>query len=389
VDLRDTPEEAAFRAEARAWLADNVPDGLHELSSPAAVRDLEDVDAAKAWSARLADAGFAGMTWPVDYGGRGHPISFQAIYLEEAAAAQAPQHLAVIGLGMVGPTIITHGAEEQKARYLAKILRADEVWCQGFSEPGAGSDLAGVSTRAEQTDDGFVLNGQKVWSSFAQIADWCMLLARTDPLSERHQGLTMLLVDMRSDGVDVRPIRELTGDSVFNEVFFENVQVPSDNVLGEVGDGWQVAMTTLLHERATLGFALVGALEAQLWRVVELARARTASARAHRCGRVTDARLLDLLAREAIEIEALKLTNKRLLAQQQETPGPEGSAIKLRWSESNQRLTALALELLGIDADDEWRYQFLRSRANTIEAGTSEVLRNVIAERVLGLPRVR
>jgi alkylation response protein AidB-like acyl-CoA dehydrogenase len=384
VDLRDTPEEAAFRVEVRAWLASHVPDGLTELTSPAAVRDLEDVDAARAWSAQLADAGFAGMTWPAEYGGRGRPLAFQAIYLEEAAAVQAPQHLGVIGLGMVGPTILAHGTEEQKARHLAPILRADEIWCQGFSEPGAGSDLAGVATRAEPADVGFVLSGQKVWSSFAQIADWCMLLARTDAGSERHQGLSMLLVDVRSPGVDVRPIREITGDSVFNEIFFDEVEVPAENVLGEVGGGWPVAMTTLLHERATLGFALVGALDAQLRRVVALARER----------KVTDSRLLDLLACEAIEVEALKLTNRRLLAQyvRQESPGPEGSAIKLRWSESNQRLTALALELFGAEAavaDDEWRYQFLRSRANTIEAGTSEVLRNVIAERVLGLPRAR
>jgi alkylation response protein AidB-like acyl-CoA dehydrogenase len=384
VDLRDTTDEAVFRAEVRGWLAENAPQGLHELTSPAAVRDLEDVGAAKAWSAKLADAGLAGMTWPAEYGGRDRPLSYQAIYLEEAAAVQAPQHLAVIGLGMVGPTLIAHGTEEQKARHLAAILRADEIWCQGFSEPGAGSDLAAVGTSAERDGNGFVVTGQKVWSSFAQIADWCMLLARSESGTDGHSGLTMLLVDMSTPGVEVRPIRELTGDAVFNEVFFAGARVPGENVLGEVGGGWGVAMTTLLHERATLGFALVGALEAQLRRVVALARER----------RVTDPRLLDLLAREALEVEALKLTNKRFLARYgpDEAPGVEGSAIKLRWSRSNQRLTALALELFGTDApvaDEEWRYQFLRSGANTIEAGTSEVLRNVIAERVLGLPRSR
>jgi alkylation response protein AidB-like acyl-CoA dehydrogenase len=384
VDLRDTPEEAAFRTEVREWLRANAPDDLPELTSPAALRDLEDVGKARAWSAKLAGAGYAGLTWPVEFGGRGAPLSFQAIYLEEAAAAQAPVHLAVIGLGMIGPTIIAHGTPEQKDRYLAKILTAEEVWCQGFSEPGAGSDLAGVGTRAEERDGVFVVNGQKVWSSFAQIAEWNMLLVRTDPASERHEGLTMLLVDMSSPGVDVRPIKELTGDSVFNEVFYSDVEVPAENVLGEVGAGWSVAMTTLLHERATLGFSLVGALDAQLHRVVALARSRG----------LTNGRLSDLLAREAIEIEALKLTNKRSLAQLEQTgiPGPEGSAIKLRWSECNQRLTALALELLGPEAavaDEEWRYQLLRSRANTIEAGTSEVLRSVIAERILGLPRSR
>jgi alkylation response protein AidB-like acyl-CoA dehydrogenase len=384
VDLRDTPAEAAFRTKVREWLAANAPDNLDELASPAALRGLEDVTGARAWSAQLADAGYAGLTWPAEYGGAGAPASHQAIYLEETARAQAPQHLAVIGLGMVGPTIIAHGTDEQKHRYLAKILRADEIWCQGFSEPGAGSDLAGVRTRADARDGGFVVNGQKVWSSFAQIADWCLLLTRTDPESEKHVGLTMLLVDMASPGVDVRPIKELTGDAVFNEVFFGDVEVPAENVIGEVGEGWAVAMTTLLHERATLGFSLVGALETQLARVVALAKERG----------VTDGRLADLLAREAIELEALKLTNYRSLAQLEKTgrPGPEGSATKLRWSESNQRLTSLALELLGPEAaaaDDEWRYQLLRSRANTIEAGTSEVLRNIIAERILRLPRSR
>jgi len=384
VNLGDTPQEAEFRAEVRAWLEANAPTDLPELVSPAALRDLPDVGAAKAWSAKLAEDGYAGLTWPAEFGGRGAPLSFQAIYLEEAAALQAPVHLAVIGLGMIGPTIIAHGTPEQKERHLAKILSAEEIWCQGFSEPGAGSDLAGVRTRAELRDGVFVVDGQKVWSSFAQISEWCMLLARTDPDSERHDGLTMLLVDMRSPGVDVRPIKELTGDAVFNEVFYGDVEVPAANVLGEIGAGWSVAMTTLLHERATLGFSLVGALEAQLHRVVALARSRG----------VTNGRLADLLAREAIEVEALKLTNKRSLAQLEQTgvPGPEGSVTKLRWSESNQRLTALALELMGPEAavaDEEWRYQLLRSRANTIEAGTSEVLRNVIAERVLGLPRSR
>ena len=384
MDLRDTPEEAAFRNEVREWLAENAPDDLPELTSPAALRDLEDVGKARAWSRMLAEAGYAGLTWPVEYGGRGAPLSFQAVYLEEAAAVQAPVHLAVIGLGMIGPTIIAHGTPAQKQRYLANILTANEVWCQGFSEPNAGSDLAGVRTRASRRNGAFVVNGQKVWSSFAQIAEWCMLLVRTDASASRHEGLTMLLVDMSSPGVDVRPIKELTGDSVFNEVFYGDVEVPEENVLGDVGAGWSVAMTTLLHERATLGFALVGALEAQLHRVVALARSQ----------RVTDPRLTDLLAREAIEVEALRLTNKRSLAalEQNDSPGPEGSAIKLRWSECNQRLSALALELMGANAvvaDDEWRYQLLRSRANTIEAGTSEVLRGVIAERVLGLPRSR
>jgi alkylation response protein AidB-like acyl-CoA dehydrogenase len=287
---------------------------------------------------------------------------------------------------MAGPTIIAYGTEEQKQRYLPKILSADEIWCQGFSEPGAGSDLASVHTRAEQRDGHFVVNGQKVWSSFAHIADWCILVTRSDPASERHRGLTYLVVDMHSPGVEVRPLRQLTGHAEFNEIFFTDVEVPAENVLGSVGDGWSVAMTTLLHERGTLGFALTGVLDAAVRRLVALARERN----------VDDPLLLDRIAQEWIELQALKFTNYRSLTALMKTgiPGPEGSISKLHWSESNQRLTKLALELLGeeaqvVEGDGDWQYQQLRSRGNTIEAGTSEILRSIVAERVLGLPRSR
>jgi alkylation response protein AidB-like acyl-CoA dehydrogenase len=383
VDLNDTPDEAAFRAQVREWLQFNTPTNLTELSSVAAIRDLPDVTPALEWSAKLARAGYAGMTWPREHGGRGAPLSYQAIFLEEAAAVDAPVHLGGIGLNMIGPTIIEYGTPQQK-RHLARILDGTEIWCQGFSEPGAGSDLAAVSTRARRDGDHFVVSGQKVWSSFAHIAQWCMLLVRSEVGTERHRGLTMVLVDLSSPGVEIRPIRELTGDAVFNEVFYNDVRVPVTNVLGVVGDGWKVAMTTLGHERATLGFSLVGSLEAQLRRALALVS---------EVG-VSDPILLDRLAVEVVEVEALKLTNRRFLAGLQDgaVPGPEGSAIKLRWSLANQRLTALTFDMLGpasVAAREDWRYQRLRSRANTIEAGTSEVLRGILAERVLGLPRSR
>src|SRR5436309_2084786 len=209
----------------------------------------------------MFDAGYAGLTWPVEYGGRGEPYSHQAIALEEFAKAGAPNHMNVIALGMAGPTIMVHGTEEQKERYLPKILSADQIWCQGFSEPGAGSDLAAVRTKAELRDDHFVVDGQKVWSSFAHIADWCILVARSDPSSEGHAGLTYLIVDMHAADVEVRPLRQITGEAEFNEIFFTSVEVPRENVVGEIGDGWAVAMTTLLHERGTLGFALTGVLD--------------------------------------------------------------------------------------------------------------------------------
>ena len=382
MDLRDTPEEAAFRSEVQAWLEANLTDELR--GGRFGERRFE--RASREWSRKLFDAGYAGLTWPKPYGGAGAPYSFQAIFLEENTKAEAPQHIGVIGLGMAGPTIIAHGTEEQKQRYLPKILSAEEIWCQGFSEPDAGSDLASVRTRAEQRDDVFVVNGQKVWSSFAHIADWCILVTRSDPDSERHAGLTYLIVDMHAPGVEVRPLRQLTGEAEFNEIFFTDVQVPAENVVGAVGDGWAVAMTTLLHERGTLGFALTGVLDAAVRKLIALARERN----------VDDPLLLDRVAREWIELQALKFTNYRALTQLMKTgiPGPEGSVSKLHWSEANQRLTKLALEMLGEEAQvvnghGDWAYQQLRSRGNTIEAGTSEILRNIIAERVLGLPRSR
>ncbi len=386
MDLRDTPEEAAFRGELCTWLEENLPEELRGHRGGAARFEAPEM---RAWSQALYDAGYAGLTWPKEYGGGGAPYTFQAIFLEEMARAQAPPHIGVIGLGMAGPTIIAHGTEEQKARYLAPILSAEEVWCQGFSEPGAGSDLAGVRTSAKPVDGRFVVDGQKVWSSFAHIADWCLLLTRSEPDSSRHAGLTYLIADMHAPGVEVRPLRQITGESEFNEIFFTGVEIPAENVLGEVGEGWQVAMTTLLHERGTLGFALQAALEVQVRNLVALARDRGA-----------DPLLRDRIAREWVEMQALRYTNYRALSQLVKTgiPGPEGSIAKLVWSEANQRVTKLALELLGPEAalgeenapyGGTWQYQQLRSRGNTIEAGTSEILRNIVAERVLGLPRSR
>jgi alkylation response protein AidB-like acyl-CoA dehydrogenase len=382
MDLRDTSEEAAFRGEVQAWLSENLTDDLR--GSRFGERRFE--DASREWSRKLYEAGYAGLTWPKEYGGAGAPYSYQAILLEESARAEAAPHIGVIGLGMAGPTIIAYGTEEQKQRYLPKILSAEEIWCQGFSEPDAGSDLASVRTRAERRDDVFVVNGQKVWSSFAHIADWCILVTRSDPDSERHAGLTYMVVDMHSPGVEVRPLRQLTGQAEFNEIFFTDVEVPVENVRGAIGDGWAVAMTTLLHERGTLGFALTGVLDVSVRKLIGLARERG----------VDDPLLLDRVAEEWIELQALKFTNYRALTSLMKTgiPGPEGSISKLHWSESNQRLTKLALELLGEDAqviegEGDWQYQQLRSRGNTIEAGTSEVLRSIVAERVLGLPRSR
>jgi alkylation response protein AidB-like acyl-CoA dehydrogenase len=380
VDLRDTQGEAQFRAELRAWVEANLP--ADKRGGRGGAQRFED-PFVREWSRALYAAGYAGLTWPKDYGGAGAPYSFQAILYEELAAAQAPPHVGVIGLSMAGPTIIAHGTEEQKARYLQPLLAADEIWCQGFSEPDAGSDLAAVRTRAERRSDVYVVNGQKVWSSFAHIADFCILVTQSDPDAPRYRNLTYLLVDMRAPGVEVRPLRQITGEAEFNEIFFTDVEVPVQNRLGEEGEGWQVAMTTLLHERATLGFALTATLDALFGRLLDDARERD-----------PDPHVREALAREWIELQGLRYTSYRALGTYESTgvPGPEGSGVKLRWSEANQRLTKLARELGdsgGILDEGWWNHQQLRSRGNTIEAGTSEVLRNIIAERVLGLPRSR
>jgi alkylation response protein AidB-like acyl-CoA dehydrogenase len=376
VDLRDTAEEAGFRAELRAWIETNLTDEM---------RGGRFEEAGREWSRKLYEGGYAGLTWAKEYGGAAAPYSYQAIFLEEMARAEAPPHLGVIGLGMAGPTIIAHGTDAQKAEHLEKILSTEEIWCQGFSEPGAGSDLSAVRTTARLDGDHFVVNGQKVWSSFAHIADCCILVTRSDPDSERHAGLTYLIVDMHAPGVEVRPLRQITGEAEFNEIFFTDVKVPVENVVGEVGSGWQVAMTTLLHERGTLGFALTAGLESQIQKLIALAKERGATPVQR-----------DAIAREWIGLQAVRYTNYRSLTTLIKTgiPGPEGSGAKLWWSEANQRVTKLALELLGPEAQvlangNYWQHQQLRSRGNTIEAGTSEILRNIIAERVLGLPRSR
>jgi alkylation response protein AidB-like acyl-CoA dehydrogenase len=388
MDFRDTPEEAAFRKDLRTWIAVNLPAGWSERA-PSSGRMDESVS--REWSKRLYAAGYSGLTWPKEYGGQGAPYTHQAIFLEESARAETPEHIGLIGLGMAGPTIIAHGTDEQKSAHLAPILSGEEVWCQGFSEPGSGSDLASLRTKAEDAGDHYVVNGQKVWSSYAHIADFCILVVRTDPDAPKHEGITYLLVDMHSEGVEVRPLVQITGDPEFNEIFFNDVKVPKTNVVGEANAGWGVAMTTLLHERGTLGFTLTARLEVLVAKLIALA---------DETGAGEDPLIRDRIAQQWIDLQALKFTNYRALTTLMRTgvPGPEGSIAKLHWSESNQRLGKLALDILGVRAqldDDDadwsgfWQYQQLRSRGNTIEAGTSEILRNIIAERVLGLPRSR
>jgi alkylation response protein AidB-like acyl-CoA dehydrogenase len=350
----------------------------------------------RAWSCRLYEAGLVGLTWPKEHGGYGQPPSYQAVLLEETARAGVPDHIGIIGLGMAGPTIIAHGTPAQKERLLAPLLRADEIWCQGFSEPGSGSDLAGARTSAVLDGDDWVVNGQKVWSSWAHIADWCILVVRTDSEAARHRGLSYLLVDMHTPGIEVRPLRQITGDPEFNEIFFTDVRVPRENTLGAPGDGWAVAMTTLLHERGTQGVALQARLETELNRTAALLCRPGPDGRRP----ADDPLVANRFAELWVELQALRVTNLRAASVQLRTgtPGPEGSISKLHWSEVTQRMNHLVREVLGPDAllgppdgtdGGRWSYWQLRSRGFSIEAGTSEILRNIIAERVVGLPKSR
>ncbi|MEX2458149.1 MAG: acyl-CoA dehydrogenase family protein [Actinomycetota bacterium] len=388
MDFRDTPEEAAFRTEMREWLARETPAFWGDVRNR---HGYPEPDRLREWSRMLYEAGFVGVSWPEEAGGHARPLPFSAVATEELARSGAPGHANVIGLGMAGPTIIAHGTPEQKAKYLKPLLTAQEVWCQGFSEPGSGSDLASLRTRAVRDGDEYVINGQKVWSSFAHMADRCILLARTDPDAPKHKGISYFLLDMHADGVETRPLVQITGDPEFNEIFLTDVRVPAESLVEGEGEGWRVAMTTLLHERASLGFALSARLEMFFNRLVDTIRAD---------GDLGDAVVRDRVAGLYADLQALRFTNYRSLSTLLKTgmPGPEGSAMKLHWSLTNQRLTKLAIELQGafatLDAGSDaaidegwWQYQQLRSRGNTIEAGTNEILRNIIAERVVGLPR--
>jgi alkylation response protein AidB-like acyl-CoA dehydrogenase len=373
--------EKAFRDEVRAWLKANAP---KDDSAESDTKKL--VENRRAWQKKLHEAGYVGITWPKEYGGRGGDFMDQLIFNDEMIVAQAPDPINVIGLGMGGPVVITHGTEEQKKRYLPPLLSAEEIWCQGFSEPNAGSDLSGLQTRAEDKGDHYIVNGQKVWTTLAHVAKWCMLLTRERKEENPRHGLTYLLVDMESEGIEVRPLVQITGDAEFNEIFFKDVKVPKSQILGEAGEGWAVAMTTLLHERGTLGMAL--ATRAQIT-AAELAE------HTRKLGRGSDPLVRQKVAQYTIEARALQLNGYRALTAMKRNgiPGPEGSILKLMWSELNQRMTEAAVDVAGaagqVGEISGWKYQFLRSRANTIEAGTSEVLRNILAERVLGLPRSR
>lgn len=380
--LAISPEVERFRLSFREWLSRNP--------APQPSDNFDQwIAASRLWQAQLARERWVGVHWPEAYGGRSLSLVEEAVAQEELVRVRSPQLLGLFGLTMVGPVLIRHGSEAQRTRYLPKILSAEELWCQGFSEPGAGSDLAAIKTRAVPTEKGFVVSGQKVWTSFAQIAEWCFLLCRTSTETKKHDGLTYLLVDMHSPGITTRPLKQISGDQEFNEVFFDEVFVPAEGVVGRTGKGWQIAISTLMYERVVLTFARQLQSEVALRELLKEYGSSSAPA-----------------VREALGRQVARFAAVRALAYQHllqyaagNPPGPEGSLDKLMWSEAFQSLSKLAVELVGsqaargetahdVPAAATAMHRYLYSRGRTIAAGTSEIQRSIIAERVLGLPRL-
>jgi acyl-CoA dehydrogenase len=387
MDLSDSPEEAAFRAECRTWLEANAPrrsgEGEHGVLSlfRSASDHPDDLARAKAWQASKAEGGWAGITWPPEYGGRGGTPMQQVIFNQEVAAFDAPEVIFAIGVLMGGPTLIAHATPEQQERWLPPLRRGDEIWCQLFSEPDAGSDLASLRTAAVAKGSEWVVNGQKVWSSGAQYSDWGMLLVRTDPAAQKHAGITWMALDMRTPGITVRPLRQMNGGAHFNEVFFEDVRVPAAHVVGDVNAGWMVAVTTLLNERLMAG-GLLGQDE-MVDSLIDLARQH---------GVNRDPVVRNALARVLELTHALRFLNYRMLTDISRTgmPGPEASVAKLMTARLFADAADLALRILGpagAACGSPWQAARLEAPALRIGGGTDEVLKNIIGERILGLPR--
>ena len=390
MDLSSTGTELALRSGIRSWLVEHLPWAYGEGLPPRFDDLAEEVEFGRRWQASLAADRWVGVTWPHQYGGRGAGPTEHFIVQEELARARAPEMVGRIGINLAGPTLLAHGTTEQKERWLPRILSADDLWCQLFSEPGAGSDLAAVTTRATPVDGGWVLDGQKVWTSYAQFADWGVCLARSDPEAPKHRGISYLVVDMHAPGVTVRPLVQSTGEAEFNEVFLDQVFVPTDQLIGPEHGGWKVANSTLSHERGTNPRQLVVHMQL-LEELLRLAVERES---------FDDPRLRQRLAQAYVEVRLFQLHNLRTISRLSKglDPGPEGSALKLYWSEMSKRFHDTAMAVLGESApfwhgaagnpgDGRWQRSWLYYQASSIFAGTNEIQRNIIGERVLGLPR--
>jgi len=396
MDFSYSTEQLAFRDSLRSWLERKRAEGRIPAKKGGSLDDH--VREGRRWQRELFEGGWCGLAWPREYGGKGIGLIEQIIFQEELARAGSPQLVNLLALTMVGPLLIDHGTDAQKHRFLKPILTAEELWCQGYSEPGAGSDLAAVATRAVRDGDSYVINGQKVWTSYAQYADRCILLARTSAEGAKHKGLTLIAVDMRSAGIEVRPLRQMNGDSEFNEVYFTDVRVSSDGVIGEEGKGWEMAVAMLMYERATLTFQRQLQSRVALNDMIRFAREFDTRAAVP----ARDPILRQRVAQAYIDSEALRLTALRHLSKQLKgnPPGPEGSMEKLFWSEMYQRMLEVPLAMMGpysmlaegderAPLDGVWTHLSLYSRGRTIAAGTSEIQRSIIAQRILGLPKDR
>jgi alkylation response protein AidB-like acyl-CoA dehydrogenase len=387
VDFSFSARELAFADEANAWLEANVPRAWRRDHCWSRADDPLWLGIARDWQRKLHAGGWAAISWPREHGGRGATVIERWLFEEALDRAGAPRPAAGAYVDLIGSAIRRHGSDAQRERFLTRLLSGEDLWCQGFSEPGAGSDLGALRTRGERQGDGFVVNGQKVWTSYADIADWCFLLCRTEPDAAKHHGISLLLVDMRSPGISVRPLAQITGDAEFSEVFFEDVRVPAEMLVGAPGTGWQIAMGILAHERGPVWtFTFQRKIRRSLERLLRDAREHPAARRA-----LDDPGYRQRLAQAHIEVELLRLSGYRSLTRLLRTgqPGVESSIEKVLGSETDQRLQELAMEVLGPWAllDEERRREYLYSRSETIMGGTSEIQRNVIAQRILGLPR--
>ena len=385
MDFAYPPEAEAFRAELRAWLELNLEDRLRGLTLSGSTDADSALEQLREWNRRLAEARYAAIAWPVEYGGRGAGILEQAVFAEEMHRANAPRSLNPIGISNIAPAIIEHGTEEQKRSFLPRMLRGDDIWCQGFSEPDAGSDLASLSTRAVLDGDHFVVTGQKVWNTFGSLADWCELLVRTDPEAPKHRGISCLLVDMTLAGVDARPLVTITGEQEFSEIFFDGVRVPTAALLGPCNEGWRVAMTTLAHERGNVAHLHLG-VRKKVSDLFELARTTVVDGRP--AAEVPAIR--QRLARVYLEAEYLKLLADRAVsaAMHGRDLGAESSLAKLTWSQCESHIADVAAQVLGPLANvGPWGRDRVAARSYTIAGGTTEVNKNILAQRVLGLPR--
>jgi alkylation response protein AidB-like acyl-CoA dehydrogenase len=387
MDFAYPPEATAFREEFSAWLDANLPEALAGFNWSSMELDSHQLDRMRAWNRALADAGYAAIAWPAEYGGRGAGVMEQVVFAEEISRADAPGTLNPLGISNIAPAIMQWGTPEQKRRFLPRMLRGDDIWCQGFSEPNAGSDLASLRTRAVLDGDTFVINGQKVWNTLGHLANWCELLVRTDPDVPKHKGISCLLVDMTLPGVEVRPLVTITGEREFNEIFFDEVRVPRSALLGPLNEGWKVAMTTLAYERGGVAALHLG-VRKKVQRLLELARTTKVEPGGRTAAEVPAVR--QALARAYLEAEYLKLLSDRAIsAELHGRPlGPESSLAKLVWSEVENHIAEAAGEVLGPSANTgEWGRDRVYVRALSIAGGTTQVNKNIIAQRVLGLPR--